>query len=104
MVIKTFALNESTFISPLQTVNVNKDAQCAGFGNKFQDDGNVSRCYSTGRPESQRRMRAGIWQLLPKKQTEYSIIPVSSALFSYRYDSFKVDRVQTLGAHWSICS
>ncbi|PRD36063.1 UNVERIFIED_CONTAM: hypothetical protein NCL1_09766 [Trichonephila clavipes] len=24
---------------------------------RFQDDGNVSRCYSTGRPELQRRMR-----------------------------------------------
>ncbi|GFV16860.1 HTH_Tnp_Tc3_2 domain-containing protein [Trichonephila clavipes] len=31
-----------------------------------------------------------------KKQTEYSIRHVSSALFSYRYDSFKADRVQTL--------
>ncbi|GFT25920.1 uncharacterized protein TNCV_2807621 [Trichonephila clavipes] len=71
---------------------------------RFQDDGNVSRCYSTGRTELQRRMRTGIWQLLPKKQTEHSIRPVSSALFSYRYDSFKADRVQTLGAHWSICS
>ncbi|GFY06698.1 transposable element Tcb1 transposase [Trichonephila clavipes] len=33
---------------------------------RFQDDGNVSRCYSTGRPELQCRMRTGIWQLLPK--------------------------------------
>ncbi|GFV25679.1 hypothetical protein TNCV_3851631 [Trichonephila clavipes] len=39
-----------------------------------------------------------------KKQTEHSIRLVSSALFSYRYDSFKADRVQTLRAHWSICS
>ncbi|GFY09538.1 transposable element Tcb1 transposase [Trichonephila clavipes] len=39
-----------------------------------------------------------------KKQTEQSIRPVSSALFSYRYDSFKADRVQTLRAYWSICS
>ncbi|GBM00803.1 hypothetical protein AVEN_257332-1 [Araneus ventricosus] len=29
---------------------------------------------------------------------------VSSALLSYQYDSFKADRVQTLRAHWSICS
>ncbi|GFW02394.1 transposable element Tcb1 transposase [Trichonephila clavipes] len=35
---------------------------------------------------------------------ERSIRPVSSALFSYRYDSFKADRVQMLRAHWSICS
>ncbi|GBN15941.1 hypothetical protein AVEN_218381-1 [Araneus ventricosus] len=34
---------------------------------RFQDDGNVSRCYNTGRPELQRRMRTGIWQLLPKE-------------------------------------
>ncbi|GFU38349.1 uncharacterized protein TNCV_2433371 [Trichonephila clavipes] len=27
---------------------------------RFQDDGNVSRCYSTGRPELQRRMRTGM--------------------------------------------
>ncbi|GFX43609.1 uncharacterized protein TNCV_510581 [Trichonephila clavipes] len=55
----------------------------------FQDDGNVSRCYSTGRPELQRRMRTGIFgSYCQKKQTEHSIRPVSSALFSYRYDSF----------------
>ncbi|GFV98600.1 uncharacterized protein TNCV_1452861 [Trichonephila clavipes] len=34
---------------------------------RFQDDGNVSRCYSTGPPKLQRRMRTGIWQLLPKE-------------------------------------
>ncbi|GFX84723.1 transposable element Tcb1 transposase [Trichonephila clavipes] len=39
-----------------------------------------------------------------KKQTEHSIRPVPSALLSYRYDSIKADRVQTLRAHWSICS
>ncbi|GFU13996.1 uncharacterized protein TNCV_4050841 [Trichonephila clavipes] len=56
-------------------------------------------------PELQRRIRTGIFgQLLPKKQTEHSIRPVSSARFSYRYDSFKADLVQTLRAHWSICS
>ncbi|GFU83232.1 uncharacterized protein TNCV_3738431 [Trichonephila clavipes] len=74
---------------------------------RFQDDGNVSRCYSTGRPELQRRMRTGIYifgSYCQKKQTEYSIRPISSALFSYRYDSFKADRVPTLRAHWSICS
>ncbi|GFT95995.1 uncharacterized protein TNCV_312911 [Trichonephila clavipes] len=72
---------------------------------RFQDDGNVSRCYSTGRPELQRRMRTGIFgSYCQKKQTEHSIRPVSPALSSYRYDSFNVDRVQTLMAHWSICS
>ncbi|GFV66244.1 uncharacterized protein TNCV_2631851 [Trichonephila clavipes] len=34
---------------------------------RFQDDGNVSRCYSTGRPELQRPIRTGIWKLLPKE-------------------------------------
>ncbi|GFX84708.1 transposable element Tc3 transposase [Trichonephila clavipes] len=33
-------------------------------------------------PELQRRMRTGIWQLLPKKQTEHSIRPVSFSLQS----------------------
>ncbi|GBN13650.1 hypothetical protein AVEN_198970-1, partial [Araneus ventricosus] len=41
---------------------------------------------------------------LQRRMTEHSIRPVSSALFGYRYDSFKADRVQTLRAHWSICS
>ncbi|GFV58515.1 HTH_Tnp_Tc3_2 domain-containing protein [Trichonephila clavipes] len=44
---------------------------------RFEDGGNASRCYSTDRPEIQRRMRTSIWQLLPKKQTEHSIRPVS---------------------------
>ncbi|GFW72053.1 transposable element Tcb1 transposase [Trichonephila clavipes] len=34
-----------------------------------------------------------------KKQTEHSIRPVSSALFGYRYDSFKAERVQTRLGH-----
>ncbi|GFW31741.1 uncharacterized protein TNCV_3099661 [Trichonephila clavipes] len=65
---------------------------------RFQDDGKVSRCYSTGRP------RLVFGSYCQKKQLEHSIKPVSTALFSYRYDSFKADRVQTLRAHWSICS
>ncbi|GFU46204.1 transposable element Tcb1 transposase [Trichonephila clavipes] len=69
---------------------------------RFQDDGNVSRCYSTGvASELQRRTRTGIWQLLPK---ETDGAQHQTYLFSYRYDSFKADRVQTLKAHWSICS
>ncbi|GFW29397.1 uncharacterized protein TNCV_743391 [Trichonephila clavipes] len=56
-------------------------------------------------PESQRRMRTGIFgSYCQKKQTEHNIRPVSSALFSYRYDSFMADRIQTLRSHWSICS
>ncbi|GFW47610.1 uncharacterized protein TNCV_583221 [Trichonephila clavipes] len=73
---------------------------------RFQDDGNVSRCYSTSRPrvttpnEDQKKFGS----YCQKKQTKHSIRPVSSTVFSYRYDSFKADRVQTLRAHWSICS
>ncbi|GFV89980.1 transposable element Tcb1 transposase [Trichonephila clavipes] len=73
---------------------------------RFQDDGNVSRCYSTGHPRvaTPNEDRYIFGSYCQKKQTEHSIRPVSSALFSYRYDSFKADRVQTLRAHWSICS
>ncbi|GFV81567.1 transposable element Tcb1 transposase [Trichonephila clavipes] len=68
------------------------------FWQRLQDDGNVSRCYSTGHvrvttPNGDRYIFGSYCQ---KKQTEHSIRPVSSALFSYRYDSFKADRVQTL--------
>ncbi|GFX32929.1 uncharacterized protein TNCV_890651 [Trichonephila clavipes] len=74
---------------------------------RFQDDGNVSRCYNTGRPRVATQSNADRYifgSYCQKKQTEHSIRPVSSALFSYRYDSFKADRVQTLRTHWSICS
>ncbi|GFS73793.1 transposable element Tcb2 transposase [Trichonephila clavipes] len=50
-------------------------------------------------------MRTGIWQLLPKETDgAQHQTPVSSALFSYRYDRIKADRAQTLRAHWHICS
>ncbi|GFS49147.1 transposable element Tcb2 transposase [Trichonephila clavipes] len=43
-------------------------------------------------PELQHQMRTGIFgSYCQKRQTEHSIRPVSSALFSYRYDSFKAD-------------
>ncbi|GFS51753.1 uncharacterized protein TNCV_614111 [Trichonephila clavipes] len=77
---------------------------------RFQDDGNVSRCYSTGRPrvttpnEDRYIYIYVCGSYYQKKQTEHSIRRVKSALFSYRYDSFKADRVQTLREHWSICS
>ncbi|GFW34218.1 transposable element Tcb1 transposase [Trichonephila clavipes] len=55
-------------------------------------------------PEFQRRMKTGIFgSYCQKKQTEHSIRPISSALFSYRHDSFTADRVQTLRELWSIC-
>ncbi|GBL85193.1 hypothetical protein AVEN_222685-1 [Araneus ventricosus] len=52
-------------------------------------------------PELQRRMRSGIWHLLPK---ETDGAQHQTCLVSYWYDSFKADRVQTLRANWSICS
>ncbi|GFX97262.1 uncharacterized protein TNCV_1076331 [Trichonephila clavipes] len=73
---------------------------------RFQDDGNVNRCYNTGHPRvtTPNKDRYIFGSYCQKKQTEHGIRPVSSALFSYRYDSFKADHVQTLRAHWSVCS
>ncbi|GBM64697.1 hypothetical protein AVEN_175194-1 [Araneus ventricosus] len=53
---------------------------------RFQDDGNVSRCYSTGRSELQHRMRTGIWQLLPKLTdgAQHQTCLVSSLLLPVR--------------------
>ncbi|GFX15821.1 transposable element Tcb1 transposase [Trichonephila clavipes] len=66
---------------------------------RFQDDGTESRCYSTGRtrvttPNEDRYMFDSYCQ---KKPTEHSIRPVSSALFNYRYDSFKEIVYRNLG-------
>ncbi|GFU40858.1 transposable element Tcb1 transposase [Trichonephila clavipes] len=59
---------------------------------RFQDDG-TDDVTAQVTSELQRRMRTGIFgSYCQKKQTEHSIRPVSSALFSYRYDSFKADR------------
>ncbi|GFX00909.1 uncharacterized protein TNCV_4578751 [Trichonephila clavipes] len=73
---------------------------------RFQDDGNVSRCYSSGHPRvtTPNEDRYIFGSYCQKKQTERSIRHVSSALFSYRYGSIKADRVQTFGARWSIFS
>ncbi|GFU52602.1 uncharacterized protein TNCV_5015831 [Trichonephila clavipes] len=73
---------------------------------RFKDDGHVSRCYSTGvASQLQRRIRTNIFgSYCQKKQTEHNIRLVSSALFSYRYDSCKADGVQMLKAYWSTCS
>ncbi|GFX63027.1 HTH_Tnp_Tc3_2 domain-containing protein [Trichonephila clavipes] len=52
---------------------------------RFQDDGNVSRCYSTGHPRvtTPNEDLYIFGSYCQKKQTEHSITPVSSALFSY---------------------
>ncbi|GFW49121.1 hypothetical protein TNCV_467491 [Trichonephila clavipes] len=45
-------------------------------------------------PRLQRRKRTGIYLAVAAKETDgHSIRPVSSALFSCRYDSFKADRL-----------
>ncbi|GFV94381.1 cubilin [Trichonephila clavipes] len=71
---------------------------------RFQDDGNVSRCYSIGRllvttPNENRYL-----QLLLKETdgAQHQTFPVSSLQLPVR--QFQADRVQTLRAHWSICS
>ncbi|GFV01255.1 putative transposase-like protein [Trichonephila clavipes] len=69
---------------------------------RFQYNGNVSRCDSTRRPRvTTPNENRYIWQLLPK---ETDGAQHQTCLFSYRYDSFKADHVQTLRADWSICS
>ncbi|GFX61367.1 transposable element Tcb2 transposase [Trichonephila clavipes] len=65
----------------------------SGLWKRFQDDGNVSRCYSTGRLRvTTLNEETGILQLLPK---ETDGAQHQTCLVSYRYDSFKADRVQT---------
>ncbi|GFX42851.1 uncharacterized protein TNCV_5072151 [Trichonephila clavipes] len=69
---------------------------------RFQDDGSVSRCYSIGHPRvTTPNENRYIWQLLTK---ETDGAQHHTCLVSYRYDSLKADHVQTLRAHWSICS
>ncbi|GFU50233.1 uncharacterized protein TNCV_300681 [Trichonephila clavipes] len=55
-------------------------------------------------PELQRRIRTGIWQLLPKEIDGARHQTCSSDLFSRWYDIFKANRVQTLRTDWSINS
>ncbi|GFW89989.1 uncharacterized protein TNCV_3741751 [Trichonephila clavipes] len=65
---------------------------------RFQDDGYVSRRYSSGPPRvTTLNGDRYIWQLLPK-ETKLSIWPVSSAFFNHWYNSFKADRGQALRA------
>ncbi|GFU05513.1 uncharacterized protein TNCV_3291521 [Trichonephila clavipes] len=60
---------------------------------RFQNDGNVSTCYSTGLPRvttpNVDRYIYIFGSYCQKKQTEHSIRPVSSAGFSYRYDQIR---------------
>ncbi|GFW29372.1 uncharacterized protein TNCV_743141 [Trichonephila clavipes] len=72
-------------------------------GQRFQDDGNVSRCYSTGLPRVT-TSKDNRYLAVTVKENRRSTASDLSALFSFRYDSFMADRVQTLRTHWSICS
>ncbi|GFW62406.1 uncharacterized protein TNCV_290801 [Trichonephila clavipes] len=72
---------------------------------RFQDDGNVSRCYSTGRsrvttPNEDRY----IWQLLPKETNgaQHQTCLGSSLQLSVR--QFQCRPCTDTRAHWSICS
>ncbi|GFW73343.1 uncharacterized protein TNCV_2800071 [Trichonephila clavipes] len=70
----------------------------------FQENGNVSRCYSTGRPgDTTPNEDRYIWQLLPN-ETDGAQHQTCLVRSSYRCGSFKTDRVRTIRAHWSICS
>ncbi|GFV96974.1 uncharacterized protein TNCV_4351871 [Trichonephila clavipes] len=72
---------------------------------RFQDNGNVRKCYSTGHPRvTTPNEDRYIWQLLPKETDGAQHQTCLVSFFSHRYDSFKADSVQTLRAHWSICS
>ncbi|GFX14262.1 nibrin [Trichonephila clavipes] len=59
----------------------------------LQDDDNVSRCYSTGRPQVATPIEEQYLAVTaPKKQMAHIIRPVSSAHFSHWKDSVKKDR------------
>ncbi|GFX85229.1 transposable element Tcb1 transposase [Trichonephila clavipes] len=50
----------------------NAQSVISRFEQRFQDDGNVSRCYSTGSPELQRRKRTGIYLAVTAKRNRRS--------------------------------
>ncbi|GFV93376.1 nibrin [Trichonephila clavipes] len=67
---------------------------------RFQDDGNVSRCYITGCPRvTTPNEDLYIWQLLPKEKKDHSIRPVSSDLFSYRAPGIRYHQENTIERH-----
>ncbi|GFT70974.1 uncharacterized protein TNCV_4557791 [Trichonephila clavipes] len=70
---------------------------------RFQDDGNVSRYYSTGYPwvTTPNEDRYIFGSYCQQKQTEHSTSDLSRQLSSSATGTgFKADRVQTLRAHW----
>ncbi|GBO26427.1 hypothetical protein AVEN_76984-1 [Araneus ventricosus] len=71
---------------------------------RFQDYGNVSRCYSTGRPRLTTPNEDRYLAVTAKRNRRSTASYLSRQLSSATGDSFKADRVQTLRANWSICS
>ncbi|GFV21918.1 transposable element Tcb1 transposase [Trichonephila clavipes] len=66
---------------------------------RFQDDGNVSRCYSTGRPRVTTPNEDRNLAVTAKRNRRSTASDLSRQLSSATGTSFKVDRVQTLMAH-----
>ncbi|GFV01404.1 transposable element Tcb1 transposase [Trichonephila clavipes] len=89
--------NQSPVSEELESLRVSSP----GFGQRFQDDGNVSTCYSTGLPRvtTPNEGSVYIWQLLPKeKQTEHKASDLSRQLSSATGIIVLQGRV-----HWSVC-
>ncbi|GFV11458.1 transposable element Tcb1 transposase [Trichonephila clavipes] len=71
----------------------------SGFGKKrFQDDGNVSRCYSTGRPQVTTLNEFIVCQKKQSGAQHQTCLPSSLQLPVRQFQG--ADRVQTLRAHW----
>ncbi|GFX62398.1 uncharacterized protein TNCV_1381231 [Trichonephila clavipes] len=70
---------------------------------RFQDDGNVSRCYNTGRPRVTTLNEDRYLAVTAKRNRRSTASDLSRQLSSVT-DSFKEDRVQKIRAHWFICS
>ncbi|GFS87697.1 acyl-CoA synthetase family member 2, mitochondrial [Trichonephila clavipes] len=70
---------------------------------RFQDNGNVSRCYSTGHPRVTTLNEDRYLEVTAKRNRRSTASDLSRQLSSAT-GSFKVYRVQTLRAHWSKCS
>ncbi|GFV01095.1 paired domain-containing protein [Trichonephila clavipes] len=68
-----------------------------------QDDGNVSRRYSTGRPRVTTPNEDRYLAVTAKTNRRSTVTDLSRQFPSW-YVSFKADRVQTLRADWSLCS
>ncbi|GFU68647.1 uncharacterized protein TNCV_4982531 [Trichonephila clavipes] len=72
---------------------------------RFQDDGNVSRCYSTGRhrvtmPNEERYLAVNAKR--NRRSTASDLFRQLSSATGTQFHN--ADRVQTLRAHWSKCS